>query len=433
MSIKHLITGDKDIRELFLKGGTFFFIKAAGLVFSFLFMWFIARYYGAKANGLIAISFSVMLIGAIVPKLGFDLNLVRLMPVRKINKTLFSKALSLSLFLSLIFMTIVLFFREELARVFFGSNENLIYITFAAYCIPIVVFNEIGASVFRAEKRNAEFSFYKNVSRFFFGLIFLAGCYFIFKIYDINTPIRAYMAALAITAILITTGIVPIIKKKYNFDQDTSLKTFTIDSIPMMLSASIVLMMGWADTIILSIYEEQEIVGVYSVCVKLATLVSFALNSLNSILAPQISKFYHEGKTDKYQRLIRLVSQSNFYFSLLAILLLIVFRKYILMLFGPEFIIGATALTILCVGQFVNAFCGPVGVVLQMTGNHRVFKNFLLIALLLNIVLNVLLIPKLGMIGGAIGTVSALAFWNVSSAIYIKRHLKIKSYYSPFF
>ena len=46
---------------------------------------------------------------------------------------------------------------------------------------------------------------------------------------------------------------------------------------------------------------------------------------------------------------------------------------FLLSLFGEEFRAGHLALSILVVGQFVSVVSGPVGNLLQMTGNERVF------------------------------------------------------------
>ncbi|WP_034060377.1 oligosaccharide flippase family protein [Lacinutrix jangbogonensis] len=423
---------DTDIKDLIFKGGAFFFIKIAGVLFSFLFTWVVAKWYGANVNGLIAISFSIMMIGAIAPKLGYDLNLVRYLSIGNANKRLFNQATLISLFLSFIIMIILLMLRERLALIFFDKVVHLEYINYACYSIPIVVYISLGTSVFRVEKQNSKFSFYTNTSRFLFAIIILSILTFVFNVKEDSFPIKAYFFALLITAILIAFQVRPILNSKFKDSRKIKIKNFTIDSLPMMFSASIVVIMGWADSIILGLYEKESVVGVYSVVVKISTLISFGLNSLNSILAPQLANLYAQGNTIKYSKLIKLVSKINFFCSLVTILFLIVFNDYILSFFGDEFIEGQFILIVLCVGQFVNAFCGPVGVVLQMTGNQKVFKNFLFIALIINIILNLLLIPKMGMLGGALGTIFALAFWNISSAVYIYNKLKIKSFYIPF-
>jgi len=75
---------------------------------------------------------------------------------------------------------------------------------------------------------------------------------------------------------------------------------------------------------------------------------------------------------------------------------------------------------------------GSVGVIMQMTGHQKVYQNIVLIALILNIVLNFTLIPLYGILGAAIATVVSISSWNIIGAVYLKQKLNIRSYYSPF-
>ena len=114
----------------------------------------------------------------------------------------------------------------------------------------------------------------------------------------------------------------------------------------------------------------------------------------------------------------------NFIISLVVVIFLIVFRNDILLIFGEEFLQVSKTLVILCFGQLFNALCGPVGTILQMTGYHKVFRNILFAALILNITLNLSLVQKLGIDGVAISTAISLAFWNIIALIYTKKLIK---------
>ena len=122
----------------------------------------------------------------------------------------------------------------------------------------------------------------------------------------------------------------------------------------------------------------------------------------------------------------------NFYASILVIVFLGIFREYILALFGNEFIAGSYLLLILCVGQFSNALCGPVGVVFQMTGKQKIFQNIVLIAFFINLSLNIILIKPYGFYGAAISSIVSMAFWNFTGAFLIWKNYKILLVYNPF-
>ena len=200
----------------------------------------------------------------------------------------------------------------------------------------------------------------------------------------------------------------------------------------MMLSSTILLLLGWMDTFVLGIYETDANIGIYNVALKVAALTSFTLQAINSILAPKLAKSYASDEKALFARLIRFGTRINFFITLVIVAVLIAFRGTILGLFGDEFIVGGIILIILCIGQLINSLSGSVGVILQMTGHQKVHQNIVLIALVLNLILNFTLTPIYGGLGAAIATVISIASWNIIGAVFLKRKLKIESYYTPF-
>ena len=53
-------------------------------------------------------------------------------------------------------------------------------------------------------------------------------------------------------------------------------------------------------------------------------------------------------------------------------------------------------------GQMIKAGAGLIGVMLQMTGEHKVYMKVNIFWGIVNIILNILLVPRYGMIGAAI-------------------------------
>ena len=95
--------------------------------------------------------------------------------------------------------------------------------------------------------------------------------------------------------------------------------------------------------------------------------------------------------------------------------------ELLLGIFGNEFIVGKTALLILLFGQIINILCGSVGYILMMTNKQEILRNIIIFSAFLNIILNILLIPKYGINGAAISSAISVAVWNIYSLIYIYR------------
>ena len=67
---------------------------------------------------------------------------------------------------------------------------------------------------------------------------------------------------------------------------------------------------------------------------------------------------------------------------------------------------------------------------MQMKGNKKAYQYIVLVALVLNGILNFTLTPIYGGFGAAIATVISMVSWNVLGALYLKRRLNIRSYYN---
>ena len=67
-----------------------------------------------------------------------------------------------------------------------------------------------------------------------------------------------------------------------------------------------------------------------------------------------------------------------------------------------------------------------------MTGNQNILAKILLFAAILNIVLNLYLIPKYGIDGAALASVISIVVWNSGMILAVKKKLGFYTFYIPF-
>ena len=79
----------------------------------------------------------------------------------------------------------------------------------------------------------------------------------------------------------------------------------------------------------------------------------------------------------------------------------------------------------LSAGQFVNVATGSVGYLLMMCGHEKLMRNNIAFAAFFNVVMNLILIPTLGINGAAISTATSLALMNLVSVVLVQRKLSI--------
>ena len=96
-----------------------------------------------------------------------------------------------------------------------------------------------------------------------------------------------------------------------------------------------------------------------------------------------------------------------------AYIAMAVYAPLVMRAFGQSYERGANALVILCLTMLVASACGLVDVVLLMLGKSWLSTANVVLALVLNVVLNVLLAPRFGMIGSAWAWSVAILATNV--------------------
>ncbi len=198
---------------------------------------------------------------------------------------------------------------------------------------------------------------------------------------------------------------------------------------PLMLVAGFQLINAYADIILLGLIRTDEEVGVYRVAVQMGNLVMFGLVAVNQVLHPHFAELYSNGDKERLQRLVTSSAKIIFGFAIPPALLFVFAGEVILkVFFGEEYMSGSVALGILTIGQLANAAFGSVGALLNMTGHEKDTVRGMMIAAVVNILLNIFLIPMFGISGAASATAISYFVWNAVLRYYVRKRLGIESF-----
>lgn len=422
---------DKENLELLSKGSSFLVIKIIGTLFSFMFTLYMTNTFGEAVWGLFSLAVIIFSLLSVVGCLGLDTNLVKFYSQDTHLEDVgiyFKSLVKVILFTSLITLVFYYFSPFIVNEVFIVPKPELIsYFKWILPSIPFWSIVLLSSSVMRARKMNKLYAFYMTAARFICLVAFIQ----FFNTTQVDFILQLYfytILGLSIVSIIHTI----IILKKISFKSNENSWLFVKDSLPMMLSSSLLILMSWTDTFVLGVYQDESEVGIYNVAVKITTLSIFSLQAINSILAPKIAKLYSEGNKESYHKLIQFSTKINFFITCVVITFILVFSTFFLDLFGDGFISGFNILLILCVGQLINSLSGSVGIVLQMIGEQKRFQNYILTALFVNLVLTIVLTQLYSGVGAAIATVVSIIFWNIPGAYYLKKKKGIQTYFYPF-
>lgn len=188
-------------------------------------------------------------------------------------------------------------------------------------------------------------------------------------------------------------------------------------SFSMAFVTSANMFLAQADLIIVGLMLGTDAAGIYAVASRVATFVMFPLNTVNMVVAPTISTKLAQGDVNGLRRIIKLGAWFSVMATVPLCLVLVVAGEFVLRLFGPHFVEGATVLSLLAISRVVNGLTAMSGYLMSMSGHEKELARALGYSAIANVVLNVALIPVLGMAGAAVATIVASAWWGVAMSI----------------
>ena len=198
-------------------------------------------------------------------------------------------------------------------------------------------------------------------------------------------------------------------------------------SYPLMLSGIISVFLGWTDTAFLGYYMNETAVGLYNAAFPTALLLLIPHQAIGQLALTSFSETGAKGKSR--EETLKISARWVFALTFPTFLIMALFSSELLtLLFGKQYSTAGTALAILALGNLVNTAVGRVADIMKSSGHTKpVFYNNI-VNLGANIILNVVLIPVLGVLGAAIATASSIAFVNILLAAEVYRYEKIHAF-----
>jgi O-antigen/teichoic acid export membrane protein len=210
-----------------------------------------------------------------------------------------------------------------------------------------------------------------------------------------------------------------------------SLVAFSVRHIKSLLSFSFWifltaggnLVFSISDVILIGYFLTNTDVGIYRTALQLTSVATFTTIALTSVLYPQISGWSVRGEVGRIEQSL---SRAITYSLLLAVPVgvggWILGEPLLYYLYGADFTAGTEALFILLAMQIVNVFMYLQ--IMSLTAIDRPQDSFLAtsIAAVLNIILNVGLIPIYGIPGAAIATALSMSL-NALIAFFLLRRV----------
>ncbi len=400
------------------KGGS---IVASGRLFAYatrvLVVYLMARALGADHYGLYSIALSTATVIAGAAAFGLHTTLVRYVAVYRNRKDeaelwgLLQLGIGLSLLLSTL-MAIGLFtLSHVVAEQIYDRSELVPLLQIMAIVIPFMTMSTVVAGATRGFKKMHYGVIAQNVVQVLVRLVLIA-IMFVIGMKAIHAVVIFGVANIIVAALLLyfLHREFPL-NRSLRFAKHNRRELLSF-SVPVWISGLLRTFRANIQTLLLGTFYTAAGVGIFAVVSRTNLLGRMTLNSISTSARPIIAEIHADDDRAQLANIYHTTGRWAVTINIPIFLVLMFFSEAILAIYGDEFIGGAIALRILAVAELIDAMTGICGAIIDMTGYTKLKLANSITQLVLSIGVSILLIPRYGLIGAAVGALIVNAVIN---------------------
>ena len=363
------------------------------------------KYMGASDYGLwVQVMATTGLVAPLIG-LGLPMAMNRFLPAKTDKGEIqegFYSVLCLTLLTSLLFSIAIFFSAEYIAEAFFDGATELVRITGLIILLMVPVGVCLGLlRVLGQMKKFAIFTVANSYAQVaLITVLVLNG-------YGLSAIVYGVLAIWAIEFFILLVMIIRQIGVRIpHFSRVKEYLSFGLPTIPGAISLWLV---ATSDRYVIAYFLGASSVGIYGAGYRLGSILSLIAISIALVLPPALSRLYDEGKIDEVRTQL---SFSLKYFLVLAIPFVFgasILSKRVLMVFSTPaiaaegyFVVPFAALSTLFYGLAIIT-----GQSLYLVKKTRILAGTWMVAGLANLLLNIVLVPHIGILAAAITTLIA--------------------------
>ncbi len=414
-------------------GGIVAIGSVIGKICNFALQILLGRVLGAGAYGVYALGLSVTSIASSISSLGLQNGVVRFISIyrgegdkARIKSTLIS-ALALSLVFSIVVAGLLFTLSNFISLRIFHEPELIHVLRIFALAIPFYVLMTITSFSARAFRKmgysvgvTSICQPITNIS--FVGIAFLIG-------FKLDGAVSGFLISMILSAALGTyflRRVFPELTAKLRPIYET--KRLIRFSSPVFLEGFSALLLIQTDKIMLGYFSTISDIGLYSAASRTAMQIPFIMSALMASFSPVIADLYNKRKYVALEELFKSTTRWIILLTLPIALILMLFARNIMSLFGVQFMAASLVLIILSFAQVIDAGTGAAKNLLQMSGKQDVDLVNGLTMVGINIGLNLLLIKRYGYIGAALATAASIVLINAARILEVRILLHMNPY-----
>lgn len=397
------------------------------LLIRFLTKPFLARWLGATGLGLYSLTLNIYGIGLLIANFGFFFALVKYVAQYKDNKEKLYQTISSGLISSIIFGIIIgglLYAFSRPIAGFFNKPELVDLLLILAFIFP---FASIFLSLLGLLNGLRQMRIYTILMITQSCLMIL----FIIIFVKFGLGVKGAIFGLVISNVVASILSLYFLRNFFNFKLRgyvQGAKKLLSFGGQMFGANALNLITNHSDIILIGYFLSAANVGYYSTAVAIASFFSLIPVAIQKITFPATSEFWSK---NNYQALNKMIDKGMKYSACILLVLGLgvgFFAKEIMgLIFGPTFIHAALPLCVLLIARVIRgATIIPISNILPAIGRPDINLKIDAISAGMNVGLNILLIPRFGILGAAIATSISLLLGGAIMLIFLVKLLPVR-------
>ncbi len=392
-----------------------------------------ARLLGIRFYGFFALAFVLAKIGEIAATFGLQLAVVRFIPGFRVDGR--HREVAGAITGSLVFPAVagvllagaVYASSGWFATEVFNEPEAKRYIRYLAAVIPFLALANILGHVTRAFGRSVEQVLIRNLIPPVTFFIWLTVSHLVDA--EPITVVTGFVFSYFFSTSLGTLIVARLLKKEATWTAPIlRLRELYAYASHVFINSALLLTIGLTDVFMLGIFESAEQVGIYRGCLRVMLIFELVAFALGAVTTPLYSLLSESNDREKLREVYSMALHLASIMVIPAYLLISLNAADILNLLGPGFAAGSTALAIRAGGAAVKVAFSGAGLLLLTTNRQRFETGNAAVIVILNIILNLLLVPRFGIVGAASATVISLTCLSALRVIEVRLTLGLGSF-----
>lgn len=337
-----------------------------------------------------------------VMKLGLDAACVRYLSTKSstVGKDYFSMLFLICTFLA-VTCGLGYFFKEPISHLLFGPHGNAMYVELLLLFLIARTLYTFLRNYYRVLSETKKYSLVELTTVF----ASLGGAALIASLGGgLSHLLLAFTLVEGLAAIVVLIDIIRL-TKPFPKIQMANLSSYLHYSIPLIPNALFAWVVMSSDRYIIVHVHDINTAGTYSAAYSMGYLVHFFLTPITFVLFPIISRLWEDQRTTLVKRYLETALGYYVLLAVPAVLGVYTLAPLILTtLTTQEFVVDHVTVLFILLGFFSHGIYCFFSYILQLKEKTYYLPVSFLIAASLNLMLNLLLIPKYGMSAAALST-----------------------------